>query len=92
MVLIISYDIKNDKLRNRFNKFITKFGYRLQYSVYRIDNSGRYLKIIENKIKEEFEPRFTDDDSIMIMKIKDFSSVTKYGRAIHEDQSLIIVG
>ena len=43
-MLIISYDISNDKLRTKFSKFLCKFGYRLQYSVFEIKNSKRILR------------------------------------------------
>lgn len=32
-MVIISYDISDNKLRTKFNKYIRKFGGRLQYSV-----------------------------------------------------------
>lgn len=90
-MMIISYDIKNDKLRNHFYKFIKKYGYRLQYSVYRIDNSNRYINLIKQKIEIEFEKEFSEDDSIVIFDIKEEKKIIKYGNAIHEDQDLIIV-
>lgn len=89
-MLMVSYDIKNDKLRNRFYKFIKQYGYRMQYSVYRIDNSKRYLNIIKSEIIEKFEPQFSEDDSVLIFEINS-DYVIKYGRAIHEDEELIIL-
>ena len=39
-MLVISYDIKDDKLRTRFSKMLTKNGaIRLQYSVYEVNNT-----------------------------------------------------
>ena len=43
-MIIISYDISNDKKRARFSRYIRKFGHMLQYSVYEIENSERILK------------------------------------------------
>jgi CRISPR-associated protein Cas2 len=43
-MLIVSYDISNDKIRTRFAKFLSKFGYRLQYSIFEIKNSKRILR------------------------------------------------
>ena len=40
---LISYDISNDKLRTKFSKYIRKYGPRIQYSVYEIDNTPRIL-------------------------------------------------
>ena len=45
-MVIISYDISNDKKRNKFSKYIKRFGKRMQYSVYEIDNSERILENI----------------------------------------------
>ena len=42
-MILISYDIADDKKRSRFNKFIRKFGFMLQYSVYEITNSESML-------------------------------------------------
>ena len=37
-MLLISYDISNDKIRTKFAKYLSKFGFRLQYSVFEISN------------------------------------------------------
>ena len=50
-MLIVSYDIKNDKLRTKFSKYLSKFGFRLQYSVFQIDNSKRILENIKIAIQ-----------------------------------------
>ena len=42
-MILISYDIADDKLRARFAKYILKYGHRIQYSVYEIDNSSRII-------------------------------------------------
>lgn len=43
IMIIISYDISNDKLRTQFSKFLSKFGHRIQYSVFEIENSKKLL-------------------------------------------------
>ena len=53
-MLLVSYDISDDKLRTHFAKFLSKYGYRLQYSIFEISNSP---KILEN-VKSEIENRF----------------------------------
>ena len=42
-MIIISYDISDNKKRTKFAKYLSKFGYRLQYSVFQIENSERIL-------------------------------------------------
>ena len=54
-MIVISYDISNDKLRTRFSKYLSRFGHRIQYSVFEIDNSESFLSNIETDIKNNFE-------------------------------------
>ena len=42
-MVIVSYDISNDKLRTSFAKYLSRFGHRIQYSVFEIDNSKRIV-------------------------------------------------
>ncbi|MDN4752954.1 CRISPR-associated endonuclease Cas2 [Porphyromonadaceae bacterium W3.11] len=88
-MLIISYDISNDKLRNRFSKMLTKNGaIRLQYSVYEVNNTNRLLENLIIKIEEQFAKKFDGGDSVIIF---DVSSVKlrKYGNAIHRDEDIV---
>ena len=57
-MLLISYDIANDKIRTKFAKFIKKYGRRIQYSVYEIFNSDRVIGNIMAEIEASFEPYF----------------------------------
>lgn len=87
-MLIISYDIEDDKLRTRFSKMITKNGaVRLQYSVYEFNNTKRHIENITVKIEEQFKKHFSGGDSIMIFDVKE-QSVKKYGCAIHRDKDI----
>ena len=62
-MILISYDIQNDKLRTKFAKYIKKYGYRLQYSVFEITNSKNVLKNIMCEITNMFEQKFGQGDS-----------------------------
>ena len=42
-MVIVSYDISNDKLRTSFAKYLSRFGHRIQHSVFEIDNSKRIV-------------------------------------------------
>lgn len=88
-MLIISYDISNDKLRSKFAKMLTKNGaIRLQYSVYEVNNTNRVLDNLTTKIEGLFAKEFEGGDSVIIF---DVSSVRlkKYGNAIHRDQDIV---
>ena len=65
-MLLVSYDISNDKVRTKFAKFLSKFGFRLQYSVFEIDNSETVLKNIETEIENIYVKSFTEEDYVII--------------------------
>lgn len=90
-MVLISYDIKDDKLRTKFSKFIKKYGYRVQYSVFEITNSKRILTNIVNEIKNNFENKFSQADSVIIIETNDNCKITKLGYAKNDDSDIIIV-
>lgn len=90
-MIIISYDIKDDKLRSKFSKYIKKFGYRLQYSVYEITNSKNVLKNIMISIQNNFEKKFCEEDSVIIIETSENCKITKMGYAKHQDDDIIII-
>lgn len=90
-MVIISYDISNNKKRTKFNKYIRKFGHRLQFSVYEIENSNRVLNNIIADINNKFTKEFDDTDSVYIFKMSSSCEILKYGYASHENDTLLIV-
>lgn len=90
-MVIISYDISDNKKRARFSKYIKKFGHRLQYSVFEINNSKRILNNIINDIENTFLKDFDYSDSIYIFNLSGTCEIKKYGYAALEDSELIIV-
>lgn len=90
-MILISYDISNDKLRNQFSKFIKKYGSRIQYSVFEITNSKRMLNNIMCEIKNKFEKKFTQADSVIIIETSENCKITKMGFAKNEESDIIII-
>lgn len=90
-MILLSYDIQDDKLRTKFSKFIKKYGYRIQYSVFEISNSERMLNNIEKEIKNNFEKKFSQSDSIIIIRTSKNCEITKYGYAKNDDSDIIMV-
>lgn len=88
---MVSYDISDDKLRTKFSKFLSKFGHRLQYSIFEIKNSKRILENIQVEIKCDFEKQFQQTDSIMIFQMSKQCKITRYGYAKNDDEDLIII-
>ncbi|WP_075579850.1 CRISPR-associated endonuclease Cas2 [Acidaminococcus massiliensis] len=89
-MIILSYDIADDRLRNHFAKYITKFGHRIQYSVYQIDNSSRVLDNIISYIQGHFEKKFGQSDSVYIFKLSNTCEVVRMGYAKNEEKDLVV--
>ena len=68
-MLLVTYDISDDKTRTKFWKLLKKFWRRLQYSVFEIKNSQRILNILTSEIEMHFSKKFTGADSILIVPI-----------------------
>jgi CRISPR-associated protein Cas2 len=90
-MLIVSYDIADDKLRDRFAKYLKKFGYRLQYSVFQIKNSKRILDNITTEINTSFGKQFKQTDSVIIFHLSQQCKKYCFGYAVNDDDELIIV-
>lgn len=88
-MLIISYDIQDDRLRTKFSKMLTKHGaVRLQYSVYEVNNTDRILNNMKVMIEEHFAKEFSGGDSVIIFDVNNVR-LKKYGNAIHRDQDVV---
>lgn len=90
-MIIVSYDISDDKLRIKFAKYLLRFGHRLQYSVFEIDNSRRILDNIISDLKNEFEKRFTQSDSVIIFKLSSSCEVLRFGYARNDESDFMII-
>ncbi len=92
-MLLITYDISNDKVRTRFSSFLKKFGYRLQYSVYEIKNSDRILNLITAEIEKRYKKHFSGIDSVMIIRLSNKSTdkIMKFGYAKNMDDDILFL-
>ena len=76
-MIIVSYDITDDKMRTNFSKMLKKNGaIRLQFSVYEISNTKRIVDNLIAKI-EAYTKHFTADDSVILFDV-DTDKLTKY--------------
>ena len=91
-MLIVSYDISDNKLRNRFSTFLKKFGFRLQYSVFQIKNSTRLLENIKSEVEGKFAKSFAVQDSVIIFHMSKNCKIIKYGYSRSDDEEFIIIG
>ena len=90
-MIIISYDISDNKKRAKFNKYIRRFGHMKQYSVYQIDNSEKILNNIVTDINNKFLKTFDQTDSVYIFQLSNSCRIQKFGYASNEDDNLIII-
>lgn len=92
-MLIITYDISNDKVRTKFWKFLKKYGRRLQYSVFELKNSERILNIIKMEVEKVFKPQFTWADSILILPFTkvDREKVIRYWQPAMEEEEILFL-
>jgi CRISPR-associated protein Cas2 len=87
-MIVVSYDIADDKLRSRFSKMLTRNGaVRLQYSVYELGNTKRVVDNLMLKI-DAFSKHFTGSDSVLVFDVSK-ENLKKYGNAIHRDQDVV---
>lgn len=90
-MIIVSYDIESDRKRNRFSKFLKKFGSRMQYSVFEIKNSQRVLQNIINEVEYRYKKSFSGADSVFILNLCESckKKMKKYGYSSNRDQEIV---
>ena len=90
-MIIVSYDISNDKLRTKFAKYLSRFGHRIQYSVFEIDNSQRIVNNIVNDLKNKYESKFAQTESVIIFKMSSSCEVLRFGYAKNDEKDFLII-
>jgi CRISPR-associated protein Cas2 len=87
-MIIVSYDIADDKMRTNFSKMLKENGaIRLQFSVYELQNTKRIVDNLLVKI-EAFSRHFTQDDSVVVFNVSS-DNIKKYGNAIYRDKPIV---
>ena len=88
-MIIVSYDIKNNKIRTKFAKMLRSQGaIRLQFSVYEVNNTLRIIDNIKIQIVDRFSKLFSGADSVMIFDAPN-AKIQKFGNAIHRDMDVV---
>lgn len=91
-MIVTTYDISSDKVRTRFSKYLSKFGRKLQYSVYEINNSPRIKANIKKEIEGRFKKQFEGGDSVLIMELckRCKEGVERYGYACNDEKDVVV--
>ena len=63
----------------------------MQYSVFEIKNSSRILALIECEIKNTFEKKFTQGDSVLVFNLSKQCHIMRFGYAKNDEEDLIFV-
>lgn len=82
---------KNVKTASKFAKYLSKFGHRLQYSVFEIENSERILNNITADLNNKFIKSFDQSDSVYIFRLNPNCQIQKFGYAKNEESDIMIV-
>jgi len=92
-MLIVSYDFSSDRMRSKFSRYLEKYGYRMQYSVFIIKDSERVLQNILTEIDLTYKKKFTGADSVVIFHICEGckKKIVKYGYAERDESDLIFI-
>lgn len=90
-MIVVSYDIASDKMRTKFAKYLSRFGHRIQYSVFEIENSNKLLNNILCDIENRYAKQFTEEDSVYIFKMTTSCEMIRYGYAKHEEEDMLII-
>lgn len=69
----------------------TKGTDRLQYSVFEIDNSARILDNIVRDLKNKYEKRFGQEDSVIVFKLSSSCEVLRFGYAKNDEKDFFII-
>lgn len=92
-MIIVSYDIHDDKIRSKFSKFLKQYGRMLQYSVYELKNSNRIKNIVLLEIEKIFWDSFDNGDSIIIFNVCEGckKNIVRYWYPVSEEEELIFI-
>ena len=92
-MLLVAYDISDDKLRSQFSKFLEQHGHRVQYSIFQVENSDRIVNNIVSEIRKRFEKKFEQSDSVIMipLSVPNEEKMMRFGYAKNEETDIIMV-
>ena len=86
MLYVVSYDIPNDRRRNRVHSALTGYGVWVQYSVFECFLNRKQRLLMEDRLRKEINPK---EDTIRIYGLcgtcKSKVEVLGQGEKPHED-------
>jgi CRISPR-associated protein Cas2 len=91
MYLVVSYDIHDDKRRNRIHKVLKNFGERIQFSVFECDLTKEQLLRMQHMLERIIEEE--DHDSVRFYHLCDSCQrkVDRLGGIIPRDGGPVVL-
>ena len=91
MYLVVSYDIHDDKRRNRIHKVLKNFGERIQFSVFECDLTKEQLLHMQHALKRIIEEE--DHDSVRFYHLCDSCQrkIDRIGGIIPRDDGPVVL-
>lgn len=85
-MILIAYDISNTKTRTQLSKYLLRYGRRLQFSIFEIDQPVSVHQKIIAHIRSTYGIRIKGNDSILIIPINASQrcSIVRMGSTIKE--------
>ena len=88
VLVLIIYDVIDNKRRNKLAKYLQSYGFRIQKSAFEAVISKRKY----NKLLDEVRRYISNEDSLRIYKIIGKGQITSYGKKIeYETEDVIII-
>lgn len=86
-IILIIYDITDDKYRRNLVKILSSFGLRVQKSAF----EARLDKRQYNKLLSKIEKFYRDSDNIMIYRLQEYEEVRVYGTEDYSAEEVIVI-
>lgn len=87
LLILIIYDMPDNKRRTRFFKFLQRYGFSVQKSAFEARlTEKKYLRLLE-----EIQKRISSDDNVRIYKLKGYGEVTTFGKGTQVNEEIIII-
>ena len=89
MFVVVSYDIVDNKKRNRMSNLLLDYGRRVQKSVFECDLNEKNLSQMIEEITDCVDP---NEDSLKIYRLCEscLSRIRSHGRQINSEESMIV--
>ena len=86
-IVLIIYDITDDKHRRNLVKILSGFGLRVQKSAF----EARLNKRQYNKLLSKIEKFYRDSDNIRIYRLQEYEEVRVYGTEDYSAEEVIVI-